>query len=318
MRGAPLGPQARPTYEVLDARFEACIVPGGRAERIWTGGVWTEGPAWFDEGVLIWSDIPNDRMLRWTEADGAVSTFRQPSGGANGNTLDREGRLVTCEQGPRRVTRTEPDGTLTVLADRYGGRRFNSPNDVVVRSDGTIWFTDPAYGASDRDGTRELDGCHVYRIDPARGETVQMTDDMVMPNGLAFSPDEGLLYVIDTGSTHFEDGPNHVRRFEVGDDGALSGGEVFADSEGRSFDGLRIDSEGRLWCGSQDGAHVFAPDGTLIGKLRLPERASNLTFGGRGGGWVLLTATTSVYRIPVRAEPCRAVREGRRSPFALG
>ncbi len=300
----PLGPVAGPACLILDPRFETCILPGARAERLWTGGIWTEGPVWFDDGHLVWSDIPNGRMLRWSETDGAVSTFRRPSRGANGNTLDRAGRLVTCEQDPRHVTRTEADGAITVLASRHAGQRFNAPNDVVVKSDGSIWFTDPAYGPSAADGTREMDGCHVYRIDPGTGSTTRVIDDMVMPNGLAFSPDERLLYVIDTGSTHVENGPNHIRRFRVGADARLTGGEVFADSEGRNFDGLRLDTEGRLWCGSEDGAHVYNPDGMLIGKLLLPERASNLTFGGRDGGTMFLTGTTSLYRVPVAARRC--------------
>lgn len=300
----PLGILEGDPWEILDPRFEACIVPGGRAERLWTGGGWTEGPAWFDDGWLLWSDIPNNRILRWSEADGAISVFRQPSNGANGNTVDREGRLVTCEHHTRRVTRTEADGTITVLADRYEGKRLNSPNDVVVKSDGTIWFTDPNYGPSPLyEGTRELDGCHVYRLDPDSGDLTQVTDDMFMPNGLAFSPDESLFYIIDTGSTHFENGPNHIRRFTVASDGSLGGGEVFSDSA-QFYDGMRLDTEGRLWCGTEDGAICYDADGTLIGKIRLPERAANLSFGGRDGGTLLLTGTTSLYRVPVNVRRC--------------
>ena len=196
----------------------------------------------------------------------------------------------------------ELNATTTVLANHFQGKRFNSPNDLVVKSDGTIWFTDPSYGVGGEgyQGIREIDGCHVYRADPATGEVRQMTSDMVMPNGLAFSPDEALLYIVDTGSTNFEGAPNHIRRFAVGPDGTLSEGEVFLDTA-QLHDGLRVDSAGRLWCANEEGVHCHAPDGALLGKLHLPERASNLTFGGQGGGWLLITATTSVYRVPVNA-----------------
>lgn len=295
----PLGPLAEPVYEVLDPRFTPLAVPGGRAERLWTGGNWAEGPAWFDAGYAVWSDIPNNLMMRWDAAGNAVSLFRLPANGANGNTVDGQGRLLTCEHDTRRVTRTEPDGTVTVLADLYRNKRFNSPNDVVVKSDGTIWFTDPGYGGGERyQGIRELDGCHLYRLDPATGDIRQMTTDMVMPNGLGFSPDESLLYVVDTGSTNFADGPNHVRRFTVGPDGTLGGGAVFL-ATAKLHDGLRIDAAGRLWCANEEGVHCHAPDGKLLGKLHLPERASNLCFGGREAEWLLITASTSFYRVPV-------------------
>lgn len=297
----PLGPLEGPVYETVDPRFDSITVPDGRAERLWTGGTWTEGPASLD-GFLVWSDIPSNSLLRWDEATNAVSLFRHPAASANGNTVDPQGRLVTCEQFPRRIARTEPDGSTTVLASHYNGQRFNSPNDVVVKSDGTIWFTDPSYGVGGEgyEGTQEMEGCHVYRADPATGEVRQMTTDFYMPNGLAFSPDESLLYIVDTGSTNFSDGPNHVRRFVVGPDGTLTGGEVLLNIA-KLHDGLRVDSEGRLWCANEEGVHCHAPDGTLLGKLRLPERASNLSFGGAVGGWLLITATTSVYRVPVKA-----------------
>jgi gluconolactonase len=285
-------------YVILDPRFASFPVTGGRVERLWTGGTWTEGPAWFPEGHLIWSDIPAKRMLRWDEATNTVLTFRRPSGGANGNTRDRIGRLVTCEGSTRRVTRTEVSGQITVLAERAGGLRFNSPNDVVEKSNGTIWFTDPSYGGPNYEGTREMAGCHVWRLDLTTNSLTQMTDDMVMPNGLAFSLDESLLYVIDTGSTEGPDHPNHIRSFRVTPDG-LQGGEVFANSQAKSFDGLRLDHEGNLWCGDADGVHCYAPDGTMIGRIVLPERAANLTFGGKDGGWLFMTATTSLYRVPV-------------------
>ncbi|WP_084464762.1 SMP-30/gluconolactonase/LRE family protein [Microtetraspora fusca] len=223
---------------------------------------------------LIWSDIPNDRLLRWDETTGAVGVFRTPSGNANGNTIDLEGRLITCEQGARRVTRTEHDGTVTVLADRYRGKRLNSPNDVVVRSDGTIWFTDPRYGITGyyegSPAESEIGGDHVYRLDPASGELSIVADDFVRPNGLAFSPDESLLYIVDTRK-------RQLRVFEVTAEGTLAGGKVFAEAW---FDGIRLDCYGRVWAAAMEGLHCYDPDGTLIARLRLPESASNLTFGG--------------------------------------
>jgi gluconolactonase len=282
------------TYVSLDPRFDACTVAGGEAELLWTGGTWVEGPAWFDEGYLLWSDIPSDRMLRWDSA--GVTTFRQPSGKANGNTVDLDGLLVTCEGNGRRITRTEKDGQITVLTDNFQGKLYNAPNDVVVKSDGSVWFTDPRYG----DGVPELEGCHVYRLDPITGHVRQMTSDMVMPNGLAFSLDETELFIVDTGSTASPDGPNHIRRFQVGPGSWLTRGAVFAENAAKSFDGIRFDSESRLWCGAEDGVHCYAMDGTLIGKITLPERAANLTFGPPG--WLFITATTSLYRVPVNAQ----------------
>ena len=242
-------------------------------------------------------------MLSWDEASGEVAVFRQPANGANGNTVDRQGRLVTCEQYTRRITRTEADGTITVLVDRFEGKRFNAPNDIVVKSDGSVWFTDPDYGKSPSyEGTRELEGCHVYRLDPATGEIRQMTTDFVMPNGLAFSPDESLLYIVDTGSTHVKGGPNHVRRFSVGSDDTLSGGEVIATNAAEKFDGFRLDTEGRVWMGAEDGIHCYMPDGTMIGKIPLTERASNLTFGGENRDRLLITGSTSIYSLRVNAQ----------------
>ena len=289
-------------YEIVDAAFRDCVDLSAPVERLWSDGKWIEGPAWLpNERRLIWSDIPRNRMLAWLAATGDVTTFREPSYGGNGNTTDREGRLVSCEQYSRRITRTEPDGRITVLADRFEGKRFTAPNDIVVKSDGSIWFTDPAYGNSPLyEGEIELDGCHVYRIDPD-GSVRQMTHEMVMPNGLAFTPDERQLYVIDTGSTHRPDGPNHIRVFDVGPDNVLSGGRVFATDEAKSFDGMRVDTAGRLWCGVGEGVRCYLPDGTLIGRIRLPQRASNLAFGGERGKTLFVTATSSVYRIEVKA-----------------
>jgi gluconolactonase len=295
------------TFVIHDPGFAALTVPGARAELLWTGGTWTEGPAWFAQGYLVWSDIPANLMLRRDDETGAVTTFRQPSGGSNGNTVDREGRLVTCEGSTRRITRTDAEGAITVLAQRAGGLRFNSPNDVVEKSDGTLWFTDPSYGGPNHDGEHEMTGCHVWRLDPDTGDVGQMTDDFVMPNGLAFSPDESTLYVVDTGSTQGPGNPNHIRRFAVTGQG-LVGGEVFATSTLQALDGLRIDRDGNLWCGEGDGIHILAPDGRRIGQITLPERAANLCFGGPAPGgatWLYITATTSLYRIAVRAQDAR-------------
>jgi gluconolactonase len=290
------------TLEILDARFDRCVRPGAPIERLADGCKWAEGPAYLDGGV-VWSDIPNNRMLRWDEASGAVSTFRAPSDFANGNTLDPQGRLVTCEHGTRRVTRTEADGSITVLADRYDGKRLNSPNDVVVRSDGSVWFTDPSYGIdSDEEGYKadsEIGACHVYRVDPDSGEVRIAADDFVMPNGLAFSVDERRLYVSDTGATKIEGGPAHIRVFDIGDDGSLSGGQVFATSTAGLFDGFRFDTDGRLWTSAGDGVHCLDPDGTLIGKVRLSEETANVVFGGPGRDRLFMTATSSLYAVAV-------------------
>jgi gluconolactonase len=214
-------------FEVLDDRFEACFVGHARVERLWTGARWLEGPAWFAAGrYLVLSDIPNNRMLRYDETSGHVSIFRQPSNNSNGNTVDRTGRLVTCEHLGRRVTRTGYDGRIEVIADRFEGKRLNSPNDVVVKSDGSIWFTDPSYGIlHDYEGdygTQEVDGCHVYRVDGSTGAITRVATDFVKPNGLAFSPDESLLYVADTGVSHLKGGPKHIRKLAVKADSSLT------------------------------------------------------------------------------------------------
>jgi len=278
--------------ESLDDRFGKVVMGDERVERLFGGGRWLEGPVYVPaHRCLLFSDIPNDRMLRYDEISGAVSVFRAPAGYANGHTLDGEARLVSCQQGHRRVVRTEHDGSVTVLADAYDGKRFNSPNDVVVRTDGTIWFTDPPYGiTSDYEGHKgeqELGGCHVYRLDPATGEVRIVADDFTRPNGLAFSVDETRLYVVDTPE-------KHIRVFEV-KDGGLTGGEVFAPCTAGMFDGIRLDTGGRVWAATHEGVHVFDPDGTLIGKLLLPEIVSNLCFGGPKRNRLFVTATTSVY-----------------------
>ncbi|RSM56983.1 gluconolactonase [Amycolatopsis sp. WAC 01376] len=284
-------------FEVLDERF-ARVNGDEWMRRLHTGCRWTEGPAYFPAGrYLVFSDIPNDRVLRWDETTGAVGVFREPAGFHNGHTVDRQGRLVSCEQGNRRVTRTEHDGTTTVLAETYQGKRFNSPNDVVESSDGAIWFTDPSYGIdSDYEGHQaesEIGACHVYRADPVDGSVRIVADDFSRPNGLAFSVDEARLYIVDTRQN-----PSHIRVFSVAD-GLLSGGEVFATSDAGGFDGVRLDAAGRVWAAAHDGLHCFAPDGTRIGKLRVPKVCSNLTFGGPRRNDLFITASSSVYTLRV-------------------
>ena len=288
-------------FEVIDPEFETCIIGHARVERLWSGARWSEGPVWFAAGrYLLWSDIPNNRILRWDETDGSVSTFRQPSNNANGHTIDRQGRLVSCEHLSRRVTRTEHDGTVTVVADQFDGKRLNSPNDVVVRSDDSIWFTDPCYGIlMDYEGDRadgEIGACHVYRVSPDGGVAI-VADDYVKPNGLAFSPDESMLYIADTGITHDLDGPKHIRRHKVGADGALSGGRVFAECTNGVFDGFRFDRDGRIWTSAGDGVHCLASDGRLIGKVQIPEMVANVCFGGAKLNRLLICGTTSLYSV---------------------
>ncbi|MBV7522530.1 SMP-30/gluconolactonase/LRE family protein [Ensifer sp. ENS12] len=289
-------------FEIVDQRFASLVNHSARVEQLYTGCRWAEGPAYFAAGrYLVWSDIPNDRMLRYDETDGHVSIFRQPSNFANGNTTDRHGRLVTCEHGGRRVSRTEHDGSITTVADRWNGKRLNSPNDVVVRSDGSIWFTDPAYGIeSDYEGHKaesEIGACHVYRVDPATGAVAAVITDMVRPNGLAFSLDEKKLYVVDTGRTHGPDLPAHMRVFDLNEAGAISGGRVFADCTVGLFDGFRLDDEGRIWTSARDGIHCYHPDGTLLGKVRVPENTANCVFGGPKRNILYICATSSLYAV---------------------
>jgi len=289
-------------YEILDPRFRRLFSANARLECLYTGCAWSEGPAWFAAGrYLVWSDIPNDRMMRFDETDGSVSVFRHPAGYSNGNTVDRQGRLITCEHGNRRVTRTEHDGAITIIADRWQGKRFNSPNDVVVRSDGSIWFTDPTYGIdSDYEGHKaesEVGASYVYRVDPASGSVEAVVTDMVKPNGLAFSPDETKLYIADTGRTHGAENPAHIRVFDVGEEGRLSGGGVFAECTAGLFDGFRLDEAGRIWTSAGDGIHCYHPDGTLIGKIKVPEVVANCVFGGAKRNRLYIAAATSLYRV---------------------
>ncbi|MGY2048488.1 SMP-30/gluconolactonase/LRE family protein [Methylobacterium sp. JK268] len=297
-----------PRVESLDKRF-AAKVGNAAIERIATGFRWAEGPVYFrDGGYLVWSDIPNNRMMRWLEEDGHVSVFRTPSNYSNGNTRDREGRLISCEHDARRVTRTEHDGSITVLIDRFDGKPLNAPNDVVVASDGAVWFTDPGYGIDGNyEGHRasaELPR-RVYRLDPGSGRASVATEGLDRPNGLAFSPDERILYVVDSGITH--GGRSNIRAFTVEGE-RLTGDRVFAENFAPGFtDGVRVDEDGHVWCSmgwadpGEDGVRCYAPSGDLIGKIHLPETCANLCFGGRKRNRLFMTASTSVYAVYVEA-----------------
>lgn len=287
-------------YEYIDKRFYDLIVPIADIELIYDKCRWTEGPVWFEDGgYLVWSDIPNNRLLRWVP-DLGVSVFRAPSNYINGNTRDREGRLVSCSHGARAILRTEPDGTVTTLVDRHQGKRLNSPNDVVVRSDGSIWFTDPTYGImSDYEGHRadpEQAGCYVYRFDPADGSLAMVSDSFTKPNGLAFSPDESVLYIAESGKSHDPDCPVVIRAFDVAGDG-LANERIFVELETGMPDGLRVDIFGNVWTSAGAGINCYDPSGTLLGRIRAPNMVSNLTFGGAKRNRLFFTSTNAVYSV---------------------
>jgi gluconolactonase len=297
-----------PAVEVLDPRFLKYRIQHAAVERIATGFRWAEGPVWFGDGrYLLWSDIPNDRIMRWTEESGQVSVFRAPAHNANGNTRDRQGRLVTCEHDARRVTRTEHDGTVTVLMDRHGGKRLNAPNDVVVTADGSVWFTDPGYGIlMNYEGHRaefELPA-NVYRVDGRTGEATVVIADLVRPNGLCFSPDETRLYLVDTGAT-----PRPIYVYDVVDGGTrVANRRLFVDMSPGTSDGIRCDADGNVWAAAGgggdgfDGVHIFAPDGTRIGRILLPEKCANLCFGGVKRNRLFMAASQSIYALYVEAQ----------------
>jgi gluconolactonase len=307
---APADPVRYPDARIqaLSPRFDKYHLPLAAIDRIATGSRWSEGPVWFGDGRhLLWSDIPNNRILRWDEESGHTTVFRSPSNHANGNTRDRQGRLISCEHGGRRVTRTEYDGSITVLADSFGGKPLNSPNDVVVKSDGSIWFTDPPFGiAGYYQGERaqpELPE-RIYRIDPDTGRLDVVADDVNGPNGLAFSPNEEVLYVIESRTR-----PRRIRAFQVSNGGkALGESRVLADAGPGTPDGFRVDVDGNLWCGwgmgtpKLDGVRVFAPDGEPIGHISLPERCANLCFGGRHRNRLFMASCTSIYALYVNTQ----------------
>ena len=284
-------------FESYDPRFGQYVMFNAPLKKLATGFDWAEGPVWMgDAGCLLFSDIPNNKILRWTP-DVGLSVYRAPSNYANGHTRDRVGRLLSCEHGTRRVTRTEWDGSITVIADGYQGKRLNSPNDVVVKSDGSIWFTDPHYGiVSDYEGFKSAQElpCHVYRVDPD-GTIEAMITDMNCPNGLAFSPDESLLYVADTGRMGHPD-PQHVRVFDMSS-GRPKGGRVFHVVSPGVSDGFRVDTDGNIWTSARDGVHCISPEGMLLGKVLVPEIVSNVCFGGRAKHHLYITATTSLYML---------------------
>ena len=291
------------SYEYYDRQFYNLTVPIAEVEELFNGCRWAEGPVWFnDHSTLIWSDIPNRRLLRWIEGHG-VSVFRTETNFINGNTRDREGRLVSCEHGGRRVLRTEPDGSRTVIADGYNGQKLNSPNDVVVKSDGSIWFTDPDYGImSDYEGFKsdmEQDGCYVYKVDPESAKIEIVANDFVKPNGLAFSEDEKILYIADSGRSHDPGGPHHIRAFDVSDANTLSNSRVLCEVDPGLPDGFRVDIYGNIWTSCQDGVLCFDKNGKALGKIKVPQMVSNLVFGGPRRNRLFITATKSVYAVYV-------------------
>jgi gluconolactonase len=283
-------------FEIHDPAFGAFVIGNAPVKRLATGFDWAEGPVWFgDHQCLLFSDIPSNRILRWSE-DG-LTTFRAPANYTNGHTRDHQGRLISCEHGTRRVTRTEWDGTITTLADSFGGKPLNSPNDVIVARDGAIWFTDPHYGImTDYEGFKSPQQlpCQVYRINPT-GHIEAVITDMACPNGLAFSPDETRLYVADTGRMHSAD-PQHIKVFDMVA-GRPVNGRIFHTISPGCADGIRVDSDGNLWSSAGDGVHCIAPDGRLLGEILVPEVVSNICFGGRAKHRLFITATTSLYSV---------------------
>jgi gluconolactonase len=284
-----------------DSRFEGLLLPDSRLRRLWTGAIWSEGPVYFEEDEsVIWSDIPNNRLLRWSQSEGG-RVWRAPANFENGHYRDQEGRLVSCEHGRRCISRTERDGSVTILVDHYNGMRLNSPNDLVVKSDGTIWFTDPPYGIlSDREGYKapsELGDNYVFRFDPADNSLEVVTDRIEEPNGLAFSPDESLLYVADTSWAFNPCGNHHIMVFEVRNERTLGSGSLFAEIEPGLADGFRVDASGNVFTSSGDSVQVYAPDGARLGKILVPEIVGNVTFGGRTKQTLFIAASSSLYAI---------------------
>ena len=288
---------------VRDPRFERLVPADANLVRLAGGATWAEGPVYLpDDDAVVWSDIPGNRVSRWSAPDG-VRVLYDPADFANGHTLDHDGRILACEHGPRRVARYEPDGSRTTIVDRFEGKRFNSPNDLVVASDGAIWFSDPPYGIiSDREGYKaesELGHCYVFRLDRARDELTIVTDALVDPNGLAFSPDESVLYVSDTSRARFADGNHHILAFDVIDRRRLGPSRIFAVIEPGVSDGFRVDVDGNVWTSAGDGIHVIDRDGVELGRILVPEPVGNCTFGGANGRRLFITATSTLWAIEV-------------------
>ena len=294
-------------YTILDPRFQSLIIGHAKLEKLWTGARWTEGPTYFPAGrYLVFSDIPNDRIMRYDETSGIVSVFREKARNTNGHTTDAQGRLVSCEHRGRCISRTNFDGSVEVLVDRFNGKRFNSPNDLVVKSDGSIWFTDPTYGIdSDYEGDAaksEIGASNVYRFDPKTRDLRVVIDDRVRPNGLAFSPDETLLYVADTGASHVPGLPRSITVYRVGADTmSVSSPTTFAVSDAGHFDGFRCDSHGNIWTSTGEGVRCYAPDGAHLGTVKVPEIVSNVCFGGIKRNRLFITGQTSLYSIFLKA-----------------
>lgn len=292
-------------FESYDKSFGSYVMFNAPVQQLATGFDWSEGPVWFgDADCLLFSDIPKNRIMRWSPSSG-LSIYREPSNYSNGHTRDREGRLISCEHGTRRVTRTELDGSITVIADSFEGKRLNSPNDVVVKSDGTIWFSDPHYGImTNYEGYKseqELP-CYVYCVDPQTGAMKTVATDFGCPNGLAFSPDETELYITDTGPFGDENAERHIRKFDVSRDNTLSGGNVFHAINPGVADGIRLDTDGNVWSSAADGVHCINSSGTLIGKILVPEIVSNICFGGRAKHRLFMTSMNSLYSVVLNRE----------------
>ena len=299
-----------PAVEVIDPRFKAYINGNAALERLYTGARWGEGPVWFgDRNCLLFSDIPNNRILCWDGNTGQTSVYRQNSNYSNGHTRDLQGRLISCEHYTRRVTRTEFDGSITVLAASYQGKPLNAPNDVVVKSDGSIWFTDPGYGIlfnyEGQLAPLELN-TNVYRLDPGTGQMTVVADDFDKPNGLCFSPDESILYISDTGTSHDPDGPAHIRKLHVDGDAVKDAG-IFVDMKPSTSDGFRADMDGNIWTSSgwagvgYDGVQVYSPEAELLGRIHLPETCANVCFGGPKRTRLFMAASQSLYALYVEA-----------------
>ena len=293
-------------FELFDERFRTILRPDSRLERLATGATWSEGPVYFHEDdSVIWSDIPGNRLLRWSARDG-LSEHLKPAHFQNGHTRDLDGGLLACSHGERAVIKLEPDGSWRVLVNQFQGKRLNSPNDIIVKSDGTIWFTDPPYGLIQPNegygGTPEQPGCFVYRFDPRTAHLEAVITDMVKPNGLAFSPDESILYVSDTGASHDPNGPHHVRAYDVLEGSRCANGRVFTVIEPGLPDGFRLDRQGWLFVSSEDSVQVFAPTGERLGKILVPERVGNLTFGGPSKDRLFIAASSSLYAIHLNTQ----------------